>query len=171
MTKAEMMMETRLNVTSCCFIGVLILCCILSGCSGMRPYPNTLAKNLYINTETKSGSIFSKVRATVKIYRVDERCQIKYEGTVRLDRPLVEVGIPSERLSYLVFNFSCSSFLANSSSSISQDTLLKPRAGYHYDIKVSYVEDIYNVTIREKHPQKSTEREIDLLDLTACGSL
>ena len=74
----------------------------------MRPYPNTLAKNLYIKTEKESGSIFSKVRTALEIYRVDERCQIKYEGTVRLDRPLVEVGIPSDRLSYLIFNFSCS---------------------------------------------------------------
>jgi hypothetical protein len=166
-----MNMQTRLNGISCYIIGVLILCFILTGCSGMRPYPNTFAKNLYIKTEKESGSIFSKVRTAVEIYRVDERCQIKYEGTVRLDRPLVEVGIPSDRLSYLIFNFSCSSFLANSSSSISQDTLLKPRAGYQYDIKVSYIEDIYNVMIRETHPQKAAEREIELLDLAACGSL
>jgi hypothetical protein len=166
-----MNMQTRLNGISCYIIGVLILCFILTGCSGMRPYPNTFAKNLYIKTEKESGSIFSKVRTAVEIYRVDERCKIKYEGTVRLDRPLVEVGIPSDRLSYLIFNFSCSSFLANSSSSISQDTLLKPRAGYQYDIKVSYIEDIYNVMIRETHPQKAAEREIELLDLAACGSL
>ena len=164
-------METRTYGISCVFILVFILCCILTGCSGMRPYPNTLAKNLYIKTEKESGSIFSKVRTAVEIYRVDERCQIKYEGTIRLDKPSVEVGIPSDRLSYLIFNFSCSSFLANSSSLISQDTLLKPRAGYHYDIEVSYIEDIYNVMIREKHPQKAAEREIELLDLAACGSL
>lgn len=146
-------------------------CGLLAGCSGMKPYPNSLEKNLRIRTETKSGSIFSKVRAAVGIYRVDEQCKIEYQGTVELDTPRVPVGIPSERLSYMVFGFASSSFLANTSSTIRQETLLKPRAGYSYDIEVNYKDDIYNVVIRENHPPSGASRKIGLKGLSACRAL
>lgn len=144
---------------------------LLAGCSGIRPYPDTVGKNMLIRTETKSGSIFSKVRAAVHIYRVDANCQIEYEGTIKLDEPSVAVGIPSNRSSYLVFDFSSSSFLANSRSSISYETLFRPRAGHNYDAMVSYKDDIYNVEIRETNTRKSSGRVIDRQDLSACNAL
>jgi hypothetical protein len=164
-------MDTKLHGISLYLIGLLIVVSILTGCSGIKPYPNTLTKNLHIRTETESASIFSKVRADVEIYRVDKSCQIKYEGTIRLNEPLVEVGIPSDRLSYLVFTFSSSSVLASTSGTISRDTLLKPLPGCNYDIKVSYKEDIYNVMIQETNSRKSKSREIELKELSACSAL
>ncbi len=151
-----------------CALSVVLVVGLLVGCSGIKPYPNTLEKNLQIRTETKSGSIFSKVRSAVGIYRVDEQCRIEYQGTVNLDEPLVPVGIPADRLSYLVFAFASSSLLANARSTISQETLLKPRAGYSYLIAVSYQDDIYNVIVREDHPRKGISREIELQGLDAC---
>lgn len=150
---------------------LLLAVSLLAGCSGIRPYPDTADKNMLIRTETKSGSIFSKVRAAVHIYRVDANCQIEYEGTVKLDQPSVPVGIPANRPSYLVFDFSSSSFLANSRSTISYETLFKPRAGHSYDAKVSYKDDIYNVEIRETNSRKSSGRVIDRQDLSACSAL
>ena len=67
------------------------------------------------------------------------------------------------------FVFSSSSFLAGSSGSIRYETLLKPRAGYTYDVKVSYFDNIYNVTIREIDPRKSSSREIERRSLQACS--
>jgi hypothetical protein len=163
-------MKTFTNVTGLCIAGLLLAVGLLTGCSGLRPYPNTLAKNLHIRTETDSGSILSKVRAEVDIFRVKADCKTEYQGTVKLKGPSLEVGIPSDKLSYMVFVFSNSSFLANSRSSISHDTLLNPRAGYNYDIKVSYIDDIYNVAIRETHPRKSVSRNIELKDLSACSA-
>lgn len=164
-------MKTFTNVTLRCVAGLLLAAGLLAGCSGLRPYPNTLDKNLRIRTETDSGSMFSKVRAEVDIFRVSADCKTEYQGTVKLNGPSVEVGIPSNKLSYLVFVFSKSSFLANSRSSISHETLLRARAGYNYEVKVSYSDDIYDVAIKEMHPRKSKGREIELRDLSACGSL
>ena len=141
---------------------------LLSGCSGIKTYPNTLANNFHVKTETDSGSMFSKVRTAVDIYRVNADCKTEYEGTVQLKDPSVEVGIPSGRLNYLVFVFASSGFLSSSSSTITYNALLKPRAGYNYDVKVSYIDDIYNVVIRETHPRKKRSREIELKDLNAC---
>jgi hypothetical protein len=141
---------------------------LIAGCSGSRPSPNTLEKNLRIQTETESGSIFSNTRVHLGIYRVDAQCQIEYEGTIDLDKPVVLVALPSDRLSYLVFGFSSSSLLANARGSISQATLLRTRPGHSYRIDVSYRNSIYGVVVREHHPHKRSSREIELKRLGAC---
>ncbi|NIR31905.1 MAG: hypothetical protein GWN84_21875 [Gammaproteobacteria bacterium] len=149
---------------------VLLSIGLLAGCSGVKTYPNTLTKNLHVQTETDSSSLFSTVRAAVSIYGVDADCQLEYEGTVALDESSVAVGIPSDRASYLVFDFSKSSFLANSRSTISYETLLKPAAGRIYDIKVSYIDDIYNVEILETNPGNGAGRHIERRNLSSCKS-
>jgi len=164
------MFKTLTHMMNRHIIGLLLAFSLLAGCSGIKTYQNTPDKNLHIKTETDSGSMFSKVRAAVDIYRVGPDCKTEYEGTVQLKKPSVDVGVPSGRLSYLVFVFASSGFLSNSSSTITYNTLLKPRVGYNYDIKVSYIDDIYNVVIWETHPSKKKSREIELKDLNACDS-
>lgn len=164
------MLKTLTHMITRYIIVLLLAVGILTGCSGIKTYQNTLYKNLHIKTVTDSGSMFSKVRAAVDIYRVDADCKTEYEGTIQLKYPSVDVGVPSNRLSYLVFVFARSGFLSSSSSTITYNTLLKPRVGYNYDIKVTYKDDIYNVVIWETHPSKKKSREIELKDLNACDS-
>jgi len=144
---------------------------LLAGCSSIRPYPNNLDKNLQIRTETGSGSIFSSTRASVGIYRVDGQCRIEYEGTIDLDKPVVLVGLPSDRLSYLIFSFFSSSLFGHARTSMSQETLLRTRTSYSYQIDVSYRNSIYNVVVREHYPRKRGSREIDLRRLDACREI
>ncbi len=164
-------MDTRNRVVKWHLVGLLAVVGLLVGCSGKYTYPNTFAKNLHIQSETESGSIFSSVRAALGVYRVDDQCKIEYRGTVDLDGRPVSVGIPSGRPSYLVFEFASSSFLANSRRSISYETLLLPVAGRDYDIKVSYMDNIYNVEIRESRPGDAVVRNIKRKDLRACSSV
>ena len=137
---------------------------LLAGCSGAKTYPDTLPKNIHVRTET------SNMRAELHIHRVDANCLTEYQGTVQLDKPSVEVGIPAGRQSLVAFTFSRSSFLTGSSTSVRYDTLLTPRAGYTYDVTVSYVDRMYNVAIREIDPRKSSSREIERKSLKTCGS-
>jgi len=143
---------------------------LLVGCFGVKTYPNTLEKNLHVQTVTDSGSWFSGVRAAVDIHRVGEDCAINYEGTVQLTEPTLDIGIPPDRWSHLVFVFASSSFLANRSSTITYETLLKPRPQYHYEVAVRYRSNIYHVAIQETPPNRSTSREIERLALNACRS-
>ncbi len=152
---------------------VLSICTasLLAGCFGSKTYPNTpLDKNLHVHTATDSGSWFSRVRAAVDIHRVGEDCVLDYEGTVQLADPKIDIGIPPHRWSYLVFVFANSAFLANRSGTITYETLLKPRAGSHYEVEVSYRDDMYHVGIREILPNQSTGREIERLAFSACQS-
>ena len=164
------MLESVAYIMNRHVIVLLLAYNLLAGCSGIKAYPNTPDKNLHIKTETDSGSIFSNIRAAIDIYRVDADCKTEYEGTVQLKTPSLDVGIPSNRLSYLVFVFARSEIFSGSSSTITYNTLLKPRIGYYYDITVSYIDDIYNVVIRETESRMNKSREIELKDLNDCGS-
>jgi hypothetical protein len=148
--------------------GVMLLIGPLAACSGIKTYPNSLEKNLQVRTSTESGSIFSGVRASLNISRVDAQCQTQYEGTVKLGKGTVEVGVPVERWSYLVFDFSSSGLLSSRSTTMGHATLLKPRTGYRYDIEVTYRDDIYNVVIRESRTGMSERRDIALRRLDTC---
>ena len=149
---------------------VLWLAYLLNGCSGVKPYQGTPDNNLHLYTTTDSGSFFSSVHTAVDIHRIGPDCTTDYEGTIQLTQPTIDVGIPPNRWSHLVFIFASSSFLANRSGSITYETLLKPRAGYHYGVTVSYKDDMYHVAIREIPPDRSTGRELDRLAPSACRS-
>ena len=135
----------------------------LADCSGMKPYQNTPDKNLHFHTAAESGSWFSSVRAAVDIHRLTADCRTEYEGTVQLNRPTVDLGVPPERWSRLVFVF-----LANRSGSMTYETLLKPRSGYQYEIDVTYRDDMYNVVVRETQPGHSVAHEVQPNDGRAC---
>ena len=141
---------------------------LLAGCSGIKSYQNTPDTNFHVRTAADSGSWFSSVRAAVDIHRVGTTCQTDYEGTVQLNRPTIDIGIPPNRWSHLVFVFSSSSFWANRSGTITYETLMKPRAGYHYEVKVTYRDDMYNVSVRETPSGGSVSREVERKDLRAC---
>jgi hypothetical protein len=156
------------RITQVSFPVLLLGFFFLTGCSGIKTYPDHLEKNLYITTTTESGSFFSSVNASVDIYQLNTDCSLDYQGTVKLDKASVSVGIPYDKHSYLVFGFASSSFLASTSGSITYETILKPRRNYRYMINVSYIDDIYNVEIRENHPSKKLSRNIDTVGLSAC---
>jgi hypothetical protein len=155
------------------FHGLLLLICLgmLSACSGIKIYPNDQPKNLVIKTETDSGLFFSSVKASLDIYDVTSACKLEYIGTVKLDRPTVEVGIEPGRSSYLSFRFTSSGFWSNSSNNISYETLIKPRRQYQYNSKVRYKNNIYNVKIVEKRSGKSRGKELITRHLRQCKQL
>ncbi len=140
----------------------------LAGCSGIKTYPDTSPRNLFVKTEARSGSAFGSVRVSVHIHQVDASCRTEYLGTVQLNEPAVAIGIPPDRPSYLVFNFYSSSFLGASTGSINYETLLRPRAGYTYDATARYADGIYFVVIRESGARGSTGREVSQRALSAC---
>jgi hypothetical protein len=141
---------------------------VLAGCSGLKTYSDTSAKNLDVHTRTDSGSFLSSTRASLDIYSVNNTCEPAYQGTVTLDQETRTVGLPAERPSYLVFRFESSSFLANSSGATSYDTLLTPLPDHHYDVDVRYLDGIYSVTILERSTGDRKANRIAPVELKDC---
>lgn len=150
-------------------LGALLALAVGSAaCSGVKTYPNTLDKNLQIRSETVTGSPLFRVRTALSVYRVDEQCELRLEGVVNIDQPRVSVGIPADRWTYLDFTFSAGSSAADATTSVSRETLFRPRAGYRYDIVISYRKDVYHVGIREIPARGGAGREIEFRDIRAC---
>lgn len=143
---------------------------LLNGCTGLKPYRSDHENNLLISTQTDSG-FFSNVRTAVDIYSVDANCTTKYQGTVKLNELQVAVGLGTNETSYLVFTFTSSAFLSNSHGTTSYDTMVRPRAGYNYDVSVSYRDNIYNVSIRERNLAGPKSRELLPALLGSCREL
>jgi hypothetical protein len=142
----------------------LVAAAMLAGCSSAKVYPEVRPANLHVRTETSP----TQVRAEIHIHRVDADCRTQYEGTVPLDRPVVELGVPAGRTSVVAVTFSTSSMLRGSRSSVRYATLLTPRAGHRYDVKVTYRENLYDVVIRENDPRGSSSRQLARRDPAQC---
>jgi hypothetical protein len=140
----------------------------LTGCSGLKPYPNDLpVRNVSIRTTTSAGSMFSSVRAEVDVHGVDADCAARYLGTVALDRPDVAIGVPAGRRSRLTFHFLSSSLLGSHRSQISREVSLQPRVDQRYEIEVTYRDDLYDVAVRER-VRGGVLREVQPMELAAC---
>lgn len=134
----------------------------LAACSSVKPYPDISPGNLVVRSKV------SGARVALHVFRVKADCSRVYQGSVRLDRSPVRIGLPAGRMSYLVFGFDTSSFLSGKSL-ISFGTLLEPRRGRIYLADVSYHDSLYNVTLRETDPRRGTSRELPRRDLADCG--
>jgi hypothetical protein len=141
---------------------------LIAGCSSLKPYPGGPPENVVVSSAIESGSRFSSMRGSLHIHELDSGCRTSYLGTVKLDQPKVALGLPADRASYLVFVFDGSSFLGGSSSSSSSGAVLRPRAGYRYEVAVTYRDSIYNVVLRESDPRKGTSRELPARELKGC---
>jgi hypothetical protein len=141
---------------------VLGLAVLLAGCAGASRYADLPEKNLVIRAEV------SGARAVVGVHAVDAKCKLTYKGFVELDEPVVRVGIPAGRPSYLVFEFATSSFWGGTRGSIKRETLLRPLPGASYDIRVTYKDALYDVVIRELPPRGGRAREVEFASLGAC---
>jgi len=135
----------------------------LAGCSGIKTYPNTLPKNLYVSAKVDSGTVVD-----LDMHRLNARCETAHAGRVSLDPGAVDVGLPVDETIWLDFVFASKSFLSSSVSVTRYSTLLTPRSGYDYRAQVTYSKGIYDVRIRETRKGSSASREVDRVPLAAC---
>ena len=140
---------------------------VLGACSSIKPYPNSYAKNVRIITRTDS-SFLSRVRTAVDVYRVDNTCNSTIQGTVQLRSPSTLLGLPYDQPVYLAFVFEGSSFLANSQSSITYETMFRPEPDSQYEFEVSYTDKIYGVQMRKDLAEGNGWTDVDSQPIVDC---
>lgn len=151
----------RINIA---LIALVFMTLSLGGCATTRHYKDTLPHNLKVTSKIES------VKAALDIYSVGQQCKITYLGTVDIDQDLLEIGIATGKASYLVVSFTSSSFWSSSSGFTHYDISLLPRKAYRYLIDVSYIDNIYNVTVYEINQLSGEKREMEGKELQNCGS-
>ena len=142
---------------------VLVFTTLVSvGCSAIKRYDVELPQNLEVIAKTEA------VEATLDIYGLNKQCESVYQGTVDLNKSIVDLGIATGQLSYLVVGFASSSFWGNSSGFISYEFTLLPRKAYRYEIQATYIDDIYHVSVYEISQKTGKKREMKDEELSAC---
>src|SRR5258708_37654682 len=116
-----------------------------TGCSGLKTYPNEASKNVHVSTQ-----VDPKVRAALHVHEVTGACTSRYQGTLALDRPALEVGIAAEQPTYLVVSFDTSSFMAGTRSPPGGPPI-HPRAGDLYERAVGHKQEIHKEAFCRSH--------------------
>lgn len=141
---------------------LLLAAGLASACSSLHPYQSSAPDNMNISVDVRSGS------ARVDVYSADKPCDVSYQGTVDLSDKKVKIGIPANRMSYLVFSFEGGSYFTGYHTT-STAIYLTPRAGYRYEAAVSYADAMYSATIYEQDAH-GARREIPRLK-PACAAM
>lgn len=124
----------------------VVAAALLAGCAGGQPYADLPEKNLRVVTSAVGTSV------VMGVHSLDAKCFAHYEGAVTLDRPLLDIGLPPDRTSLLVFEF-YSLGLVSASRSMKKEARLLPRAGRRYEARVTYKGSIYSVDLVEIGPR------------------
>ncbi len=144
-------------------VAVCIAAALVGGCSSIKPYPNTLAKNMRVSVKVDSGSVVKSTSALLDIYSVDAKCQIAHEGRLELEDATTNVGLPTNKPVYLEFIFANSNYLTRNSSSTTYGLVFTPHAGSNYQVKAQYSSGIYDVVVRD-----SAGRVVEQTQLGNC---
>ena len=144
-------------------LGLALLGAWLGACSGITPYRDAGAKNLYVHRDTARN-----VDAAVHVYRVDGQCRTDYRGLVELNSDTTAIALPAGKPVLLDFSFTTSTFLGASTHRIGRQVLLTPRAGSRYEAHARYRDDIYQVALTEHRSRDPAGRALALNGLERC---
>jgi hypothetical protein len=140
--------------------GALLALAVAAGCAGGKSYPDRPEKNLRVLTSATGTSV------VMGVHRLDANCRAHYEGVVTLDAPLIEIGLPPDQMSLLVFEFYGFSLMSGSRA-MKREARLLPRAGHRYEARVIYKDSIYSVGLVEIDA-RGTAKELDSGRAAGC---
>jgi hypothetical protein len=145
----------------------LICCALLAGCSSLKPYRSSAEKNMLVRVKNEGGGFFSSTRPDVHIFSVDAACETQYLGTVDLDAPRIEIGLPVGQTVLIEFVFSKST-LGGNQAATAVELMATPRKGTRYEFDVSYLRNGYSATGMEFEPGQTKGREMEYRRLRDC---
>jgi hypothetical protein len=145
----------------------LICCALLAGCSSLKPYQSSAEKNMLVRVKNEGGGFFSSTRPDVHIFSVDAACETRYLGTVDLDAPRIEIGLPVGQTVLIEFVFSKST-LGGNQAATAVELMATPRKGTRYEFDVSYLRNGYSATGMEFEPGQTKGREMEYRRLRDC---
>ena len=76
------------------------------------------------------------MRGAMHVHEVDGACRTQYLGSVQLDQPSIALGLPPERLSYVVVSFEGSSFLGGSRTATSDARIWRIRVSLPRGVEI-----------------------------------
>lgn len=147
--------------------GILILGLMITGCSSVPKYPNTLAHNMTINMklgDDDKGGFFTSVDAAVGVNDLDAKCDTHYQGYVTLKQGENKIGLKPGQPTFLMIEIVRSTY--NTGGSFSRGTILNPVKGAKYVMDFNYVDKMFDLRLYEVSNNK--KKKMELVPLSAC---
>src|SRR5690348_5161224 len=92
-------------------VACIVIAFALTGCSGLRTYPNAYDKNAVVRLTTDPGSLLTTRSVDLDLYTIDPSCEATYLGTLKLRDATIDVGLPVDRKVLLAYVFSRSAVI------------------------------------------------------------
>lgn len=148
-------------------IGMLLAAVLAAGCSSTKTYRNSGEKNMLVRVKNEGGGFFSSTRPNLHVFSVNAACQTEYLGTVELDAPSVEVGLPVGQTVLIEFVFAKST-LGGTNAATAVEMMATPRKGTRYEFDVAYLRNGYSATGVEFTPGQAKGRDMEYRRLRDC---
>ncbi|HEY0665619.1 MAG TPA: hypothetical protein VGD24_06105 [Gallionella sp.] len=145
---------------------------VLAGCASDPAYISTADKNLHIENKLIESGFAHKYYSYLYVSEVDQNCQFKYLGYVALDKPILDIGLPTNkplllRAEFATFNrFSQPKVSRIDTSYLIQ---LKPNAKYAADIQRNEI--MYKFTLYNGQMIGDPKRRIGKNNNNACSKI
>ncbi len=135
----------------------------LAGCSTPdKVYESTPEKNLRIAGKTLGDSFAQVNRIYLYVYEVNRQCKLDYLGHVALDKPTLEVGLPTGKLLMLSAEFASGERFGRSGVRNSYSYALELRPGYDYAAEIVHTEQFHKFALSEARrggPMRALQRQ------------
>lgn len=144
----------------------LLLCGSLLGCaSSPQPYRGNYEKNLtvHLNLSDPRG-LLSSAAASVGVNDMVDDCSSQYQGFVALSPGSNKIGLQPGHATYLIFTVSHGRL--GKRSNFGRGMLLTPAAGRQYEVRIDYVNDMFDLRLYET--SQSGRKELTIVPLTSC---
>jgi hypothetical protein len=148
-------------------IGALLA---LAGCAGdgVRDYRSVGENNLSIDAKIQPNSFGSVRGSFLHVYEVDAQCKLVYIGTVALDKPRTDVGLPTGKLLFLRAEFVSRERFSEGGTRNGYSYVLQPRAGYRYAADIRQQDRMYKFALTERSPG-GVRRELERRGAERCA--
>src|SRR3954463_5791419 len=132
------------------------------GCSTPdKVYESTPERNLRIAGKTLGDSFAQVNRMFLYVYEVNRQCKLDYLGHVALDKPALEVGLPTGKPLMLRAEFASGGRFDRSGVRNSYSYALELRPGYDYAAEIVHTAQFHKFALSEARrggPMRALER-------------
>jgi hypothetical protein len=151
-------------------IAALVALLALAGCAGdgVRDYRSVGENNLSIDAKIQSNSFGTVRGALLHVYELNAACKLVYIGTIALDKPKVDVGLPTGKLLFLRAEFVTRERFSESGTRNGYSYVLQPRAGYRYAADIRQQDRMYKFALTERAPG-GARRELERRGAERCA--
>ncbi len=140
----------------------------LGGCgSSPKDYANTLEKNVTVNVRLgDTANALFPLRAKINVSEVKADCTHDFLGRLQLDNGENKLGLAPGKSAVVALSIFRSDRYGSEAGLARSDISLVPLPGKQYEIDVSYVGSMINLSLYEQ--TKSGRKELSLSGIPSC---